>query len=74
MGGLEMDSARALLISLILGILLGACTPYDNPDKPYVTDQRTTEPTFFSVQPVAYPHPVGCWRCGFPDRLGTPEQ
>jgi hypothetical protein len=32
------------------------------------------EPTFVSVQPIAYPHPTGCEMCGFPDRLGTPQQ
>jgi len=69
-----MEKARFILASLIAGAtLLAACT-YDAPDKPYVTDLRFTEPTFFSMQPVAYPHPIGCERCGFTGRLLSPQQ
>lgn len=70
-----MENARVALASFVVGVLpLAACAPYDARDKSYVIDQRFTEPTFFSVQPVAYPHPVGCERCGFPVLLGSPEQ
>ena len=69
-----MENARTTLIALAAGIVLAACGRFDAPERSYVSDQRFTEPTFFSVQPVAYPHPVGCERCGFPTRLGLPEQ
>jgi hypothetical protein len=70
-----MEKARFILASVIASVaLLAACAPYDAPEKPYVTDQRFTEPTFFSMQPVAYPHPIGCEACGFTDRLLSPQQ
>ena len=70
-----MENARVGLASFVAGVvLLAACALYDAPDKSYMTDQRFTEPIFFSVQPVAYPHPIGCEHCGFLVRFGSPEQ
>jgi hypothetical protein len=70
----QMENARASLLSFLTLLAVAACTPYDAPDKPYVTDQRTTEPIFVSTQPLALPHPTGCWRCGFSDGLAEPRQ
>ena len=69
-----MEKGRFILASVIASVTLLAACAYDAPEKPYVTDQRFTEPTFFSMQPVAYPHPIGCERCGFTDRLLSPQQ
>ena len=70
-----MENTRILLANFVAGVvLLAACSPYGAPEKSYAADQRFTEPTFFSVQPVAYPHPIGCERCGFTSRLLSPEQ
>jgi hypothetical protein len=69
-----MNKARLVLICGISAAALGACVPYGSARNSYADDRQFTEPTFFSVQPVAYPHPTGCEMCGFPDRLGSPQQ
>ena len=48
-----MEKARFILASVIASVTLLAACAYDAPEKPYVTDQRFTEPTFFCMQPVA---------------------
>ena len=63
----------ALVAALILP-LVAACSPGGVSGASTASDPSFTEPTFVSVQPVAYPHPTGCDMCGFPSRLGTPEQ
>jgi hypothetical protein len=69
-----MKTAQLFLIGSVAAVVLVACAQYDAPENSNASDLRFTEPTFYSVQPVAYPHPTGCERCGFPDRLGSPEQ
>ncbi len=62
-----------LVATLILPFVAG-CAPTGFGGTSNASDPNFTEPTFVSVQPVAYPHPTGCEMCGFPERLGTPEQ
>ena len=62
-----------LVVALILPFVAG-CTPAGGGGTSTASDPSFTEPTFVSVQPVAYPHPTGCDLCGFPERLGTPDQ
>jgi hypothetical protein len=63
----------ALVAALILPFI-AACAPSGFSGSSAAADPNFTEPTFVSVQPVAYPHPTGCEMCGFPDKLGTPQQ
>ncbi len=69
-----MRNARLILAVAISGVTLTACVPNLTGQTSYANDPQFTEPAFFSVQPVAYPHPTGCELCGFPDRLGSPQQ
>ena len=67
-------AARLSLLGAFLVSALGACMPGSAGLHSYASDPDFTEPTFVSVQPVAYPHPTGCEMCGFTDRLGSPLQ
>jgi hypothetical protein len=63
----------AIVAALVLPFI-AACAPtgFSGPSNAAVPEFN--EPTFTSVQPVAYPHPTGCEICGFTDKLGTPQQ
>ena len=62
-----------IVAALILPFIAG-CAPGGVGGASTASDPSFTEPSFVSVQPVAYPHPTGCEMCGFPSKLGTPEQ
>ena len=63
----------AIVAALILPFA-AACAPTGFSGPSNAADPEFSEPTFVSVQPVAYPHPTGCEMCGFTGKLGTPQQ
>ncbi len=63
----------AIVAALVLPFI-AACAPTGFSGTSNAADPAFSEPTFVSVQPVAYPHPTGCEICGFTDKLGTPQQ
>jgi hypothetical protein len=69
-----MKKAGLILIGAVIASTLTACVDYEASDRSAANDPGFSEPTFVSVQPVAYPHPTGCEACGFPSRLGSAQQ
>ncbi len=69
-----MTNPRLISIGAVIGLMLVACVDYEASDRSAANDPAFSEPTFVSVQPVAYPHPTGCEACGFPPRLGSAQQ
>jgi len=63
----------AIVAALVLPFI-AACAPTGFSGPSNAAAPEFTEPTFTSMQPVAYPHPTGCEICGFTDKLGTPQQ
>ena len=69
-----MMNARLIFTGALIASMLAACVDYEASDRSAANDPALSEPTFVSVQPVAYPHPTGCEACGFPSRLGSAQQ
>ena len=62
------------IVAVLILPFIAACAPTGFSGASDAADPQFSEPTFSSMQPVAYPHPTGCEMCGFTDKLGTPQQ